>query len=210
MVLLAASLTLWSNQWLCKSLCMSDVGTIGSHLFLCLFPSSSTSSSRNEGAPSHSCHWPGWPHRETEGQWRPPLFPGVWGKSHAHILHWCPPVFQAYKFVSLLCVWDEVLYLCLFDPICMYSNGLLKTSFTDILQTFLQLYYQSHQETTLILNAARCFFTKLAGGVLLKQSVCALMFPRRMLFCRRSLRCNLVRDYLLSVFSFKKREQICI
>lgn len=44
-------------------------------------------------------------------------------------------------------IWVEVLCSCLFDPICMYSNGLGKTSFTDIPQSFLQLHYHSHQET---------------------------------------------------------------
>lgn len=71
-------------------------------------------------------------------------------------------------------------------------------------QSFFSHFYNSitnpTRKPTLTLNAARCFFTKLAGGELLKQSGCVLMFPLRMLFCRRSLRWNLVRDYLLSVF----------
>lgn len=33
------------------------------------------------------------------------------------------------------------------------------------------------RKLTLTKNAARCFLTKLAGGELLKQSVCVLMFP---------------------------------
>lgn len=33
------------------------------------------------------------------------------------------------------------------------------------------------RKLTLTMNAARCFLTKLAGGELLKQSVCVLMFP---------------------------------
>lgn len=57
-------------------------------------------------------------------------------------------------------------------------------------QTFFSHFYNSitnpTRKPTLTLNAARCFFTKLAGGELLKQSVCVLMFPLRMLFCRRS------------------------
>lgn len=76
-------------------------------------------------------------------------------------------------------------------------------------QTFFSHFYNSitnpTRKPTLILNAVRCFFTKLAGGVLLKQSVCALMFPRRTFFCTRSRQCNLVRDYLLSVFSLEKK-----
>lgn len=160
MVPLAASLTLWSNQCLCKSVCMSNIGTARFHSCLCLFPSSSTSSPRNEGAPAYSCHWPGWPHRATEGQRRPPLFPRVWGKGHGLILHRSFLLFLAYKCVSSLCVWEEVLCLCLFDPICMYSNGLLKTSFTDILQSFLQLYYQSHQETNTYIKCCEMLFHK--------------------------------------------------
>lgn len=67
MVPLAASLTLWSNQCLWKSMSMSDVRTAKSHSFLCLLPTSCSSSPRNEGAPAYSCHRPGWPHRATEG-----------------------------------------------------------------------------------------------------------------------------------------------
>lgn len=78
-------------------------------------------------------------------------------------------------------------------------------------QTFFSHFYNSitnpTRKPTLTLNAARCFFTKLAGGELLKQSVCVLMFPRRMLFCRRSPRCNSVRDYLLSVFLLPKKKR---
>lgn len=204
MVLLAASLTLWSNQCLCKSVCVSDIGTTGSHSFLCLFPCSSTSSPRNERAPTHSCHWPGWPHRETESQRRPPLFPGVWGKSRALILYGFLPPFQTWEFVSLLCVW-ETHYASLIPYACILMDYWRLLS-----QTYFSHFYNSitnpTRKPTLILNATRCFFTKLAGGVLLKQSVCALMFPRRMLFCRQSLRCNLVRDYLLSVFTLKKKK----
>lgn len=76
-------------------------------------------------------------------------------------------------------------------------------------QTFFSHFYNSitnpTRKSTLTLNTARCFFTKLAGGELLKQSACVLMFPLRMLFCRRSLQCNWVRDYLLSVFFHQKK-----
>lgn len=88
------TLTLWSNQCLCKLLCLSCVGTARSHSFLCLF------SPRNEGAPAHSCRWPGWPHRATKGQRRPPLFPGVWSKSF-YCISVSLSLFQAYKCVSL-------------------------------------------------------------------------------------------------------------
>lgn len=44
MVPLAASLTLWSNQCLWKSMSMSDVRTAKSHTILCLLPTSCSSS----------------------------------------------------------------------------------------------------------------------------------------------------------------------
>lgn len=42
----------------------------------------------------------------------------------------------------------------------MYSNGLWKTSFTDIPQSFLQLYYQSHQETNTYIKYSEMLFHK--------------------------------------------------
>lgn len=79
-------------------------------------------------------------------------------------------------------------------------------------QTFFSHFYNSitnpTRKSTLTLNTRRCFFTKLAGGELLKQSVCVLMFPLRMLFCSRSLGCNSVRDYLLSVFFLHKKRGV--
>lgn len=56
-------------------------------------PSTSSSSPRNEGAPTHSCHWPGWPHRATEGQWWLAVFPGIWGKRRTLKQHRSTPLF---------------------------------------------------------------------------------------------------------------------
>lgn len=47
------------------------------------------------------------------------------------------------------------------------------------------------------------FFSKQAGGKFLKQSVCLDVSPKNVI-CRRSLQCNSVRDYLLSVFFHQK------
>lgn len=76
-------------------------------------------------------------------------------------------------------------------------------------QTFFSHFYSSitnptRKPTQVTLNTERCFFTKQAGGKLLEQSVRILVFPLRMLFCRRSLRCSSVRDYLLSLFFHQK------
>lgn len=55
----------------------------------------------------------------------------------------------------------------------------------------------------------RYFFTKLAGGESLQQSVCVLLFPRGMLFCRRSLQCNSVEGLsLVSVPSHEEKKKI--
>lgn len=82
MVPLAASLTLWSNQCLCSSVWTSHTKKSKFSPFsLCLVLFSFCP--RNEGAPTHHCCQPVGSHRATEGQWRPSLFAGVWGKSLA-------------------------------------------------------------------------------------------------------------------------------
>lgn len=139
------------------------------------------SSPRNEGAPPHSRRWPGWPHRATQGQWRPPLFPGVRGKSSALTLYQTFSLLQAWKCVSLLSggkFFSLIPYACI-----LIDYGSLLT------RTFLSHFYNSitnlTRKATLTLNAVRCLFTKLIGGKLLKQSVCVLMFSWGMLFYRQ-------------------------
>lgn len=70
------------------------------------------------------------------------------------------------------------------------------------LQSFLHYYYHSPRKATVTFNSAG-FFYKQAGGRILKQSVCLDVSPKNVI-CRRSLRCNSVRDYLLSVSSTKR------
>lgn len=197
---LVASLTLWSSQCLCHSMFASDVKTAKSHSFP--INSSSTPPPRNEGAPTHSCHWPGWPHRATESQRRPTLFSGVWGNSLAASL--CPYdiICHDINVLSVVLKWN----FCVYSPMIPYAC-ILKDYEAFFHRFLLSLYTtitNPYRKPEFTLNTARCFFTKQAGGKLFKQSLRVLMVPSRILFCRRSLLCNSVRDYLLSVFLHQK------
>lgn len=116
------------------------------------------------------------------------------------MLYQCVPLFQRYKCVVF--AWK----FCVYASLIPYAYILMDYGLLS--QTFFSHFYSSitnpTRKPTLTLNTERCFFTKQAGGKLLKQSVRVLMFPLRMLFCRRSLRCSSVRDYLLSVFFHQK------
>lgn len=64
-------------------------------------------------------------------------------------------------------------------------------------------YYHSPRKPTVTFNFAFLFFFyKQAGGKFLKQSECLDVSSKNVY--RRSLRCNSVRDYLLSVFFHQK------
>lgn len=73
---------------------------------------------------------------------------------------------------------------------------------TNFFSHFFTLLLPFPQETNSYIQFCS-FFYKQAGGRFLKQSVCLDVSPKNVI-CRRSLRCNSVRDYLLSVSSTKR------
>ena len=202
MVPLAASLTLWSNHCLCKSVYLFDAGTGRSHSFL------SSSSSSLPGMREH-----------------PPI-PVIDLADHIERLkandglrfsqeyevrarHQCGTedscslehliVFLCY------CVLEEHL---LFDFMCMHSNGLWKTPFIDSLQSFLQLYYISHQESNTYIKCCEILFHKTSRWRVASAICVRLAVSLRNAILQAVSNATQLRDYLLSVFLLTKKKKI--